>query len=184
MNKLKPWIPVILLALTAAAWRVINWRYMVAPDLELVTASALVAAAFLGWRQAVAVVIGAEVLGDIMIGNTAILFFTWSAFGAIALAGLALRGLRRRPGQLMAASLGAGVAASVFFFLYTNFGVWLISGMYPHTWAGLMQSYYMGLPFYRTNVLGNALLVPAYFAAALHAPALARRLRERRAYSS
>jgi hypothetical protein len=176
MKNWKQWMIVGLLAAVAAAWRVVNWRYMIAPDLELVTASALVAAVFLGWREALAVVIGAEVLGDILIGNTAILFFTWSAFGAIALGGLALRGLRRRPGRLMLGALGAGVAASVWFFLYTNFGVWLISGMYSHTWAGLMQSYYMGLPFYRTNLLGNIVLVPACFAVALYAPALARRL--------
>jgi hypothetical protein len=170
------WMITILLLASAAAWRVLNWHYLIAPDLEIVTASALTAAVFLGWRAALVVALGAEALGDLFIGNTPILFFTWSAFALIGLAGLGLRGLKSRPGRLMLASAGAGVAASVFFFAYTNFGVWLIGNMYPHTWAGLMQSYVMGLPFYRTNLLGNIVLVPMYFGAALYAPILVRKL--------
>ena len=52
------------------------------------------------------------------------------------------------------------MASSVFFFAYTNFGVWLIGGLYPHTLTGLVSSYAMGLPFYRTMIIGNAFIVP------------------------
>ncbi|MGB9770711.1 MAG: DUF6580 family putative transport protein [Candidatus Kapaibacteriota bacterium] len=45
------------------------------------------------------------------------------------------------------------VASSLLFYLITNFAVWLTSGMYPHTLAGLFQCYTMGLPFYRTSTL-------------------------------
>lgn len=78
----------------------------------------------------------------------------------------------------MLASLGAGVAGSVFFFLFTNFGVWLLNDgtMYAKTWAGLVECYVMGLPFYRTMLLGNMVLVPAYFAVVLYGPMVVRRL--------
>jgi hypothetical protein len=175
MTTKKTWIVAGALVATAAAWRVINWQYQIAPNLELVTASALVAAVFLGWRWALGVAVATMALADIVIGNTSILFFTWSAFALIALGGLLLKGLKRSPKALLLGALGAGVASSVFFFVFTNFGVWLTTDMYPKSWAGLMQSYYMGLPFYRTMLLGNLVIVPAYFAVALYAPALLRR---------
>jgi hypothetical protein len=158
----------------AVAWRVTNWQFGIAPNLEIVTASALVAAVFLGWRMAIAVPVSIMAISDVIIGNTSILFFTWTAFTVIGLAGLALRRLAGRPGRMMLGALAAGIAGSVWFFAFTNFGVWLTTDMYAHTWAGLVQCYVMGLPFYRTMLLGNVVLVPAYFAVALFAPALLR----------
>jgi hypothetical protein len=176
VKSVKPWVVPALLVATAVAWRVVNWHYMFAPNLELVTASTLVAATFLHRRMALVVPLAIAVVGDLIIGNTPILFFTWSAFALIGLSGLLLRGLRRSRGKLMLTSVGAGVAASVFFFVYTNFGVWVLTSMYPHTWAGLVQCYVMGLPFYRTMLLGNLVFVPAYFAVAAYGPALVRRV--------
>jgi hypothetical protein len=165
------------LVVTAAAWRVMNWHYGLAPNLEAVTASALVAAAFLTRRWAVIVPIAIMAVSDAVIGNTMIALFTWSAFGLIGGAGLALRRLRRRPGALVLTATGFGLAGSVFFFLYTNFGVWLLDdgAMYAKTWQGLMQCYAMGLPFYRTMLLGNLVLVPLYMAAAAYGPVLGRK---------
>lgn len=44
--------------------------------------------------------------------------------------------------------------SSFLFYLITNFAVWLTSGMYPLTFAGLLQCYTLGLPFYKTTSLG------------------------------
>jgi hypothetical protein len=178
MRVKKTWLIAGALVATAAAWRVINWEYQIAPNLELVTASALVAAVFLGWRWALGVAVATMAVADIIIGNTSILFFTWSAFALIAVGGLLLKRLKHSPKSLVLGALGAAVASSVFFFVFTNFGVWLTTDMYPKTWAGLMQSYYMGLPFYRTMLLGNLVIVPAYFAVALYAPVLLRQVRK------
>jgi hypothetical protein len=57
---------------------------------------------------------------------------------------------------------GLGIGSSVFFFLYTNFGWWLVSGMYPHTLDGLIQCYIMGLPFFKNNLIGNLIFVPMF----------------------
>jgi len=157
------------LVAVAVIWRLMNWRYSVAPNLELVTASALVAAAFLGRRAAVVVPLAIMAVSDILIGNSNILLFTWSAFALIGLSGLLLRRLAGSPLRLLAGSLGLAVAGSVFFYLYTNFGVWLLGDgtLYAKTWSGLVQCYVMGLPFYRTMLAGNLIIVPAYFTTAI-----------------
>lgn len=55
--------------------------------------------------------------------------------------------------------------ASLFFYFYTNFGVWFLDafGMYPKTLTGLIECYVMGLPFLRLNLLGNLLFIPSTF---------------------
>ena len=177
----KSWLVAAGLILTAVAWRVVNWDYSVAPNLEIVTASSLIAAVFLARRAAVVVPLAIMVASDIIIGNSSILLFTWSGFALIGLGGLVLRRWRARPGRLMLASLGAGVAASAFYFVWTNFGVWLLGDgtMYAKTWAGLVQCYVMGLPFYRTMLEGNLVFVPAYFGVALYGPMAAKWLARR-----
>jgi hypothetical protein len=157
------------LIVTAIIWRLVNWQYSVAPNLELVTASALVAATFLSRRTAIVVPLAIMAVSDILIGNSNILLFTWSAFALIGMAGLVLRRFRTRPLGLMLASVGAALAGSVFFFVFTNFGVWLLGDgtMYAHTLSGLATCYAMGIPFFRTMLVGNIILVPAYFGGAL-----------------
>ncbi len=49
----------------------------------------------------------------------------------------------------------ASLVSSVLFYLITNFGVWFSGTMYPKTWVGLLESYYMGLPFFRNTLVGD-----------------------------
>ena len=49
----------------------------------------------------------------------------------------------------------SSLVASFFFFLLTNFAVWTQAKIYPLTLDGLIQCYYMGLPFLRNSVLAN-----------------------------
>jgi hypothetical protein len=62
---------------------------------------------------------------------------------------------------------GAALLAGVQFFLITNFVVWLRSGMYPHSFAGLMACFTAGLPFYRNTLAGDLFFSAAFFG--LHA---------------
>jgi hypothetical protein len=48
-----------------------------------------------------------------------------------------------------------GVLGSTLFFVFTNFGVWLGSSMYPQTWAGLVECYVAGIPFYKNTLAGT-----------------------------
>ncbi|MFN3604086.1 MAG: DUF6580 family putative transport protein [Leptonema sp. (in: bacteria)] len=46
-------------------------------------------------------------------------------------------------------------ASSTFFYLTTNFGVWLWSGMYEPTFESLVFCYTMALPFFKNSLLGD-----------------------------
>ncbi len=50
---------------------------------------------------------------------------------------------------------GSSLAASVIFFLVTNFVVWAQGLWYPLTINGLMSCYYMALPFFRFEILST-----------------------------
>ena len=49
----------------------------------------------------------------------------------------------------------AAVASSVSFFVITNFGMWLFSGFYPLTTAGLVACYVAAVPFFQNTVAGD-----------------------------
>lgn len=158
----------------AVAWRIINDTWGIAYNLELVTAVSLVAAVFLHRYFALVVPLVAIFLSDVVIGNSDIAVFTWSAFLMIGMAGLVLRRWKGQDGKLLMATTGMGLGAAVWFFLWTNGGVWLMAdgSFYPKTWEGLMMSYAYGLPFFRTTLVSGMILAPAVMATAIHAPRL------------
>lgn len=140
----------------------------IAPNVEYVTTASLLAATYLGKRYALLVPFLIMVITDTLIGNTNIFIFTWSAYLTIAILGYYdIRILGAKFGKLKRVlwATKTGLFASLFFYLYTNFGVWALDswGMYPRTLAGLIECYIMGLPFLRLNLLGNLFFVPVSF---------------------
>ncbi|MCB0616429.1 MAG: hypothetical protein KDC75_24085, partial [Phaeodactylibacter sp.] len=61
--------------------------------------------------------------------------------------------------------LAASLAASVLFFLVTNFGAWMADPRYPKTIAGLMAAYGAGIPFFWNTLLGDLFYVGVLFGA-------------------
>ncbi|RNC64499.1 DUF6580 family putative transport protein [Proteiniphilum sp. X52] len=84
--------------------------------------------------------------------------FTYGAFALIVLMGTFTLRKVRVP-RLLFSALGA----SVVFFVVSNFGVWLSSGMYPHTREGLTACYVAGLPFFKNTLLGDLVYSAALF---------------------
>lgn len=137
------------------------------PNVETLTVSALLAGSLLGGLYSVLVPFSIVVLTDFYIGNNLILLFTWSAWMVIGIFGWLLR-KKKAPSFKFAGQLtGMGIVAVLFFYVYTNFGVWLLWDLYPHTLAGLIQSYIMALPFLKMSLLGNLIIVPLVSGAAL-----------------
>ena len=70
------------------------------------------------------------------------------------------------------------MAASLWFFVMTNFAVWLSSGLYPKTWEGLVACYIAALPFFGHAVAGDlfyaGLLFGGWHLARRNFPVLAR----------
>src|SRR5690606_10176210 len=85
----------------------------------------------------------------------------WMVYGATALIAMMGFGLRGRVGG--ASVLGYSLGASVFFFLVTNAGAWLVDPVYPKTAAGLAAAYTAGLPFFQWTVLGTLAYAAALF---------------------
>jgi hypothetical protein len=98
------------------------------------------------------------VASDLVIGLHPLVWVTWGSFLIIALA--SNRFLRKiSPSRVFGASLGA----SVFFFVVTNFAVWVEGWLYPATTQGLINCYYNALPFFRNTLLGDLVFSAALF---------------------
>lgn len=86
-------------------------------------------------------------------------------YGAFALMAWVGRGLssgsmdRRTPLHIG----GRALMASSLFFVITNFSVWLTSGLYAKSFAGLMQCYWAALPFFRHQLLGTLFFTAVLF---------------------
>jgi len=135
------------------------------PNIETLTVVSIIAGALLGPYLGLAVALFSVIGSDMIIGNTNILLYTWSAWAIIGISSALLKRYSRSRIMVWLDSLkftGFGVVTTLFFFLWTNFGVWHLSGMYPHTYDGLMLSYFNGLPFLRNQLLGNLLIVPLF----------------------
>ena len=121
------------------------------PNFTPIAAMALFGAAHLG-RNPLAFVapLGALLLSDLVLG-----FYPgmWVQYVAVALIVLLGWAVLRRVTPLRVG--GAAVASSVLFFAVTNFGVWMISGMYPLTLGGLAACYVAAIPFFQNTLAGD-----------------------------
>lgn len=150
----------IILSLLAISERVL---FDLGPNFEFVTGAVLLAAAYLGARYSILLVLAVMIVSDLALGNTTIFLFTWSGFliPALILPGL----FKRVKANKIFSGTVFGVGTSLFFYIWTNFGVWVLDGwgMYSKDLSGLMMSYINGLPFLRYSLVSTILLVPASF---------------------
>ena len=58
---------------------------------------------------------------------------------------------------------GASLAASISFFLLSNFAVWAAWEMYPRTFQGLLVCYTAAVPFFRNTAASDMLFTAAFF---------------------
>lgn len=133
-----------------------------APNFTAIGAIALLAGVMLRSRAlAVCVPIAAMLASDVLIGfyDWRLMLVVYAALAAPALLGGWLRA-RLGPGRLIAASL----AGSTFFFVVTNFAVWM-GGAYGLTWSGLAACYIAAVPFFKYTLAGDLLFGSALFTA-------------------
>ena len=60
---------------------------------------------------------------------------------------------------------GTSVLGATFFFILSNFGVWLGSGRYPTTSEGLLRCYVAALPFFGNMLVSNLFFCTLLFGA-------------------
>ena len=121
------------------------------PNFTPIGAMALFSGAYLG-RRALAFVapLAAMLLSDAFLGFYSGMWVNYLAVALVALLGaIALQ--KRTPVRIGLAAVGG----SVLFFLVSNFGTWALSGMYPHTAAGLAACYVAAIPFFQNTLAGD-----------------------------
>ena len=129
------------------------------PNFTPIAAMALFGGACLGRRWlAFAAPMGALVLSDAILGFHSAMPFV---YGSVALTVLLGWAVARKITPLRIA--GAAVASSVLFFVVTNFGVWLSSGMYPQTISGLAACYVAAVPFFQNTLAGDLFFAAILF---------------------
>ena len=94
------------------------------------------------------VVLLSFVITDIIIGFHGTLFFTW---GSVVLIGIFSKFFISA--DLKFRLIGV-VSACFVFFVISNFGVWL-SGGYGYSFAGLLECYFLALPFFSNTLLST-----------------------------
>lgn len=129
-----------------------------APNFAPVDALALFAGAVLGWRAAIGVPLFTMMGSDLLIGTYPGMWWTWAACALVGCWGVCLR----RTGNAVRIPAGA-IGGSIVFFLVSNFGVWAAGGLYPHTWRGLADCYYLALPFFRASMLSDLFYAAVLF---------------------
>ena len=128
------------------------------PNFTPVIALALFGGVYLKKRQAVILPVLMMVISDLFIGVDNTFPFTWGSVALIALLGLYVRERKNLP-----TIAGSSLFASVLFFLLTNFGVWLVSGMYPRSIAGLQQCFILAIPFFNSTLVSTVVYTAVLF---------------------
>ena len=121
------------------------------PNFTPIGAMALFGAAHLGRKPiALAAPLLALLLSDMVLG-----FYSgmWVQYVAVALiVALGWAALKRVSVLTVA---GSAVASAILFFVVTNLGTWLLSGMYPLTGAGLAACFTAAIPFFQNTLAGD-----------------------------
>jgi hypothetical protein len=137
------------------------------PNFAPIGAMALFSGSYLGRRWLAFVApLGALLLSDLVLGfyhGQATVYFSVALIVMIGMAALQRRSALRVG--------GAALASSILFFVITNFGMWLFSGFYPRTMAGLEACYVAAIPFFQNSLAGDlfyAALLFGGFALAEH----------------
>jgi len=109
--------------------------------------------------KALIITVGTMLISDVVLGFHAVM---WATYGSFALSVLLASHFLRKQSIVRIASVT--FVSSIIFYLVTNFGVWLVPGsMYPKTFAGLMESYIMALPFFRNSLVGDFFYIAIFF---------------------
>ncbi len=128
------------------------------PNLTAMGASSLYSGRFLKGKWQWLVPLVAMLITDFFLGWHGTMLFVYGAFALNICLG---RYLNRHHTVIHLA--GLTIVASLIFFIITNFGVWLTSGLYAHSLTGLLTCYTMAIPFFGWTLAGDIIFVTLLF---------------------
>lgn len=146
---------VLCLVVVAALMRFIPHE----PNFTPIIALAIFSGAHLKDKKlAFTIPIFAVILSDIFLGFHSLMFFVYLSLIVCVMLGLVIC----RSVTLKNVIL-SGLASSLLFFIVTNFGVFLVTDYYPHSFQGLVECYTMAIPFFRNTILSTAIFMAVLF---------------------
>jgi hypothetical protein len=148
------WKPKILYPISIILLAVLIRLLPHPPNMAPITAMALFGGIYLDKKYALVIPLVALFLSDFVLGFHDTMLFVYGSFLLSGIIGLLIR-KHKSFGIILIGSL----VASFSFFLITNFGVWLVGNMYPHTVSGLVDCYLLALPFFRNTLSGDLFYV-------------------------
>jgi hypothetical protein len=159
----KRFLVILGITLSAAAMRLVPHP----PNVTPIAAMALFGGVhFANKRTALLIPLAAMYLSDLALGFFFYDFGWFHGFMPFVYAGfvvtVCLGFLVRRRLTLLTVA-GAALMGSVLFFIVTNFGVWLVSNLYPKTLVGLFSCYVAAIPFFRNTLAGDAVYTLVLF---------------------
>ncbi len=169
MSKTKQFGFILGLIILALASRVLNAYVPFLGNFAPVTAIALFGAVTFEKRwMSLVLPISLMFISDVIIaqinGLSVIHHYTAFVYGAFMLVNVF--GIFAKKNFGTAKMFGMSLAASVVFFLVSNFGVWFdVQSGYARSFQGLIDCYVMGLPFFQWTILGDLLFTTVLFGA-------------------
>ena len=137
-----------MLAVLLLCFGVLSRLIFHVPNFTPILALALFGGVYLNRKNALLMPLILMMISDLLIGLHDTIFFTWTSVLLVSMLGLYLRN-RKSFKNIILASL----ASAVLFFVVTNFGAWLM--MYPKTWAGVAECFWLAVPFFRWTLLST-----------------------------
>lgn len=152
--RLQNFISPLLIIIFAVVLRLVPHPANFAP----IAAMALFGGVYLNKRYALIIPAVAMFLSDIFLGFHNTMLFVYGSFLLTGVIGLWLR-----KQKTITNIIGASLISSLFFFLITNFGVWLVGGLYAKTFTGLVNAYFYAIPFFRNTIIGDLFYIGVFF---------------------
>lgn len=154
LQKLQPYYIPIFIIIIAAIMRLLPHP----PNFAPIGALALFSGAHMGKKSRFILPISAMIISDIFLRFDSTTPFVYASFMLIILLGSWLKN-KTTVSRLFATS----ILSSLLFFFITNFGVWAATDMYTKNLSGLVQSFAMGVPFFRNTCLSDLVFSFSFF---------------------
>ncbi len=121
-------------------------------------ALALISGVYIKSRWGIMLPVTVMMVSDLIVGMHNIVLFTWGSFLVIGMIGWWIR-----KNKNIFRLVGGTLAGSIIFYLITNMAVWAFTPLYHKSLFGLMDSYYMAIPFFRNTAMGDLFYVGVFF---------------------
>ncbi len=129
------------------------------PNFAPIAAMALFAGAYMDKKYAFFIPFIAMFVSDIFLGFHNTMPFVYVSFFLVGVLGMMLK-KHSKPQMVIAAAF----VSSLLFFVITNIGVWLSSGLYEQNTKGLAEAFVLAIPFFKNTLMGDLLFTSAFFA--------------------